>query len=579
MAHTTPQFNIKTGADSSLFFSRELTVNDVNATTPEKAVGRIKTTPVEQDSDVFVYPQLTRRTGHSIKGTTETIESNELRKGRTKSAPRKGNSSSEGSLDIELSPETYDDIFEAALRNKWSPWTSDEYSAIKFDFKGTLGEGQFISNGTEKDGGLQAKYLTGWKSSPTRKDAVVVFEDEAECNQYEIDELTCGTKDIKYSALAQYGGIEGEDLFQEFEHLAVNTMSLSVSPGQIVTGSFGFMGANNPDLLQTGQAYTLVENSTSEDFDKGLYFTTADGVTFTKATGSYDVGTDYYTAPSGIIESLADDESRSKEGRFFVSAAGDTVTGKTPAETKAWVEDLANKVGTSTDQFTAREGFLYINGHRVQYGSNLTFELNNGLKQIFAIFEKGAISTAPMSLDITGTLDAYLIKGHSEELYNMATGDKDVEITFCFQDKEDHPDYLYVIQIFKAKFTDTDISQGSEELTVSLPFQSFEERACRFFRIRRKVMDVALDTGSYDKVTVTMADKPADETGLTVTLTDNGKTLSASAGSYDPATGEIDYTFTALAASEAHELKVHLSYVDGGVTKVKTKVYHVAKRS
>lgn len=513
MAHVTPQFNIKTGSDSSLFFSREVTGGDVSAKAFEKAaLGRIKTDPVVQESDVFDYPQLTRRTGHSIKGSTESIESNELRKGRTKSAPRKGNSSSEGSLDIELSPETYDDIFEAALRNKWKPWTSDDGSAIKFDFKGTLTEDQFISNGTEKDGGLKAKYLVGWKGGDkAREDAIVIFEDEQERNEFEIDELTCGTEDIKYSALAQYGGIKDEDLYQEFEHLAVNTMSLSVSPGQIVTGSFGFMGANNPDLLQTGDGYVEVEVADEAAFKAGKFYI-EDGDGYKRAT-EYDSSATYYVAPTGIIDALADDDARSKEGRFYVGMDDDKVVGKTPAEAKAWVEELAQKVGTTTDQFTAREGFLYINGHRVQYGSNLTFELNNGLKQIFAIFEKGAISTAPMSLDITGTLDAYLIKGYSEELYNMATGDKDVEITFCFQDQEDNPNYLYVIQIFKAKFTDTDISQGAEELTISLPFQSFEERACRFFRIRKKVEaqetrgkvlfdDITLDK-TEGKITVT----------------------------------------------------------------------------
>lgn len=591
MAHVTPQFDIKTGADSQLFFSREITINDVGttingSTVPEEGVGRIKYTDVVQESDIFQYPQLTRRTGHSIKGTTETIESNELRKGRTKSAPRKGNSSSEGSLDIELSPETYDDIFEAALRNHWKPWTSDANSAIKFDYEGALGTDQFISNGSNKDSGLGTKYLVGWKKEQTeaeagRKDAIVIFEDETERNLYEIDELTCGTQDIKYSALAQYGGIEGHDLYQEFQHLAVNTMSLSVSPGQIVTGSFGFMGANNPDLLGTGQAYTKVLTNSEADFNAGKYYTRSgtgtdvDPYVYAKATGTYSASAEYYTAPSGLIEALADDSTRSKEGRFFSSATQDptteewTVTGKNPAEAKDWVDDLVNKVGTKTDQFTAREGFLYINGHRVQYGSNLTFELNNGLKQIFAIFEKGSISTIPLNLDITGTLDAYLIEGHTEDLYNMCTKDKDVEITFCFQDQEDHPEYLYVMQIFKAKFTDTDISQGAEELTVSLPFQSFEERACRFFRIRKKVMEATFDN-TEGELNVKLTEKPADETGLSVTaVKSDGTAISLTAGTYDATTGVMPYTFTALTASDT----VKVTMVYNG--KVKTQYFAV----
>ncbi|UKI53205.1 MAG: hypothetical protein L6V86_08960 [Treponema sp.] len=123
---------------------------------------------------------------------------------------------------------------------------------------------------------------------------------------------------------------------------------------------------------------------------------------------------------------------------------------------------------------------------RVQYGSNLSFSLNNGLERTFAIFEKDAIAMSPLSLDITGSLGAYLIKGYSEKLYNLATKDTDVEVLFCFQNKEENPDTMYVVQIFKTKFTDNEISSGSENLEVTFPFQSFEERAIRIFRIRRK---------------------------------------------------------------------------------------------
>ena len=527
MAHTTPQFNIKTGSDSQLFFSREVTADDVNAAGsdfPEEAVGRIKTGEVVQDCDIFNYPQLTRLTGHSISGSTESIESQELRKGRTKSAPRKGNSSSEGSLDIELSPQTYDDIFEAALRNKWKRWGSDANSAIKFDFAEAIKADQFISNGTQADSGLHARYLVGWmkekdESEAGRKDAIVIFKDEAERDTFDIDELTCGTEDIKYSALTQYGGITGEDLYQEFQHLAVNTMSLSVSPGQIVTGSFGFMGSNNPDLL----------------------------------------------GENGIVEALADNKEHSKEGRFYKKDNSGEVIGMTSNEVKAWVDELANKTGTSTDQFTAREGFLYINGHRVQYGSNLTFELNNGLKQIFAIFEKGAISTAPMSLDITGTLDAYLIKGYTEDLYNMCSGDKDVEITFCFQDQEDNPNDLYVMQIFKAKFTGNDISQGSEERTVSLPFQSFGERACRFFRIRkRRPFKITLADGAGD-VILSSAPKALDasEIAVTATATDkdgNVTNLAVAVGDVKEDTTGVAYTVTLPVESGDYTISVKAVY-------------------
>lgn len=567
MAHVTPQFNIKTGSDSQLFFSREITGNVANT-------GKIVESAVET-SDVYAYPQLTRRTGHSIAGTTESIESSELRKGRTKSAPRKGNSSSEGSLDIELSPETYDDIFEAALRNKWKPWTSDANSAIKFDFTEAILPDQFISNGTEADGGLHAKYLVGVKGDGN--DAIVEFESAAEKAKYEIDELTCGTEDIKYSALAQYGGITGEDLYQEFQHLAVNTMSLSVSPGQIVTGSFGFMGSNNPDLLQEGDTYSKCKPQPSQaEVEAGGFYVRAGeypNFSYTEET-TYNADHTYYKAVSdGIIKALVGDkeDGTSDNARFAVT--------KSSTQVKSWIQDLANKVGTTTDQFTAREGFLYINGHRVQYGSNLTFELNNGLKQIFAIFEKGSISTTPISLDITGTLDAYLIAGHSEDLYNMCSGDKDVEITFCFQDQEDNPEYLYVMQIFKAKFTNNNISQGTEELTVSLPFQSFEERACRFFRIRKiekgKESRSKINTITFDntegKGTVVLYNTglAANAADFTVTAVDAGTNIPCTVTSY--ANGVAEFEFTKITSSGDHTVMITAS-INGAKT---TKTYTV----
>lgn len=524
--HETPQFNIKSGSDSQLFFSREYTVSDKISQDPKykKIVGLVKNGYVKNVDDdtayeTYNYPQLTRRTGHSIKGTTETIESQELRKGRTKSAPRKGNSSSDGSLDIELSPETYDDIFEATFRNSWREWTSDLNSEILLDYDKTAfgdaaaGEhlNKFISNGTAADSGLGTpKYLVGLKAV----NPIVEFETKEEMDKYEIHELTCGERDIKYSALAQYGGVEGQDLYQEFQHLAVNTMSLSVSPGQIVTGSFGFMGANNPDLLGVKDfdkwevipdqnTFTEYKNAGRPIYEKT---TTGEGVdkkdSYELFTGTTWTGTKILlVAPEGdIVNALAQTEK--KAGRIFEKIDSDNIVCKDPLAVKNVIDGLADKVTTTTDQFTAREGFLYINGHRVQYGSNLTVEMNQNLKQLFAIFEKGSIATTPGILDITGTLDAYLINGYTEELHNMYSQDKDVEIIFCFQDSETNPEYLYVVQIPRAKFNSADFSTGSEEITESLPFTSVGERACRIFRIRRRLVEMYFENGKSEPLRI-----------------------------------------------------------------------------
>lgn len=540
MASKTPQFTIKVGADSVDYFSREVTASDIaDGLYDEEKIGLIQGDKVESGDDVFQFPQAVRRTGDSFKGSTESIESNELRKGRTKSAPRKGNSSAEGSLDYEFSPETYDDILEAALRGKWTKWVSDTNSATNLKETGkektVFADGTFLSKITdEAEGKIVDAQRRLWATSAelaTIKTAIKTDHPEWKDSEYfndarypvivsdadlEVAELTCGTNDVKYAVTKHFGGVEGDDLYQVFRHMAVSTMSLSVTPGQIVTGSFGFMGANNPDLIQRG-------------------ITKAGVIESAEHTDGYIDG----DTPKGLVKELA--AWQDHDSAFAES--------KTPEQVKEWIDNLPEK-GTSTDQYTAREGFLYVNGVRVRYGSNLEFSLDNGLNKTFAIFEKDSIATSPLTLDITGTLGVYLIKGYSEKLYNLATQDKDVELLFCFQDKEEDPESLYVVQVFKSKFTDSDLNSGSDTLEVSFPYSSFEERAVRIFRLRTKKANITLNDGG-DTVTVTVADTDVKlaisdvnisvtvdgtETEITTTVMDNVVTATLTT---PPKTGNV----------------------------------------
>lgn len=578
-------YNIKTGADTSCYFSREVTQSDSDYS--EENLGLIKDS-VEQDTDYYEYPVLVRRTGDSLKGTTDNIESNELRKGRTKSAPRKGNSSSEGSLDFEFSPETYDDILESALRDKFKPWTSDTDSPTNLDKKqfaaGKFATKKMVGSEVQDD---ERTLLGAIGDSSTN---AVIQVPASELNDFEIAELDCGTQDIRFDVVKQFGGVEGEDLYQDFEHQCVNSIDMSITPGQIVTGSFSFMGSNNPDLLPkeevvkfngdgstkeftvtdkptelnyvkigdnevpvtpSGSTHTVTENFTGDGTKTEFTLTSAskpesvtvtvDGTATTEFTYNSTEGkVTFNSEPANdaaiVISGQVDDDCTydATTGKVkFASApatgtenivvsyngvvkvlAGRFKSSKTGMKVSEWIDDLPKK-GTSTDQYTAQQGFLYINGERVRYGSNLSFSLNNGLSKTFAIFEKDAIAMSPLSLDITGSLGVYLIKGYSEKLYNMCTGDKDVEVLFCFQDKEEKPENLYVVQIFKTKFTSADMSSGAENLEVTLPIQSFEERAMRIFRLRKrkpiKVVAGAFVTNKLP-VTVTLSTAPVELT-------------------------------------------------------------------
>ena len=562
----TPQYTIKTGADSSDYFSREVTISDKSKgynvdDSSLSQLGLVK--DVDSNiSDDYSYPVLVRRTGDSLKGSTESIESQELRKGRTKSAPRKGNSSSEGSLDFELSPETYDDILEAALRGEWKEWVSDskvrglddngewQMSGSNLD-KLTYADGMFESrikqNGDMLEEDKETKHETKLLSNTTSADFSVIKVSDVK--KFEVHELTCGTQDIRYSVLKHYGGVKDDDLFQSFEHLAVNTMSLSVTPGQIITGSFGFMGSNNPEIVQWGNQFSpakeFIDGETyykcDESKPKYEQFTEADP----QPTAETFVKDKYFLKyPCGVVKQLS---------KRLLSGKGASASTKEDVDVMHWLDDLPQK-GTSTDQYTAREGFLYINGERVRYGSNLTFELNNGLEKTFAIFEKDAISMSPLTLDITGNLGAYLIKGYSEKLYQLAVQDKNIELVFCFQDKEENPEALYLFQIFKAKFTDTDVSTGAEQLEVSFPYQSFEEKAVRILRTRmRKARSIEFDTENKNKITVDFTTKPVETPTVkdtTCKVTVDGVEVAATLNTDDFETsGKVSFTFAAIDAS------------------------------
>lgn len=414
------QHNLKTGADSDIIYTREVT------DTKSANFGKLKTR-----DGLYKFPLLSRSTGNSISGTTETIESNELRKGRTKSAPRRGNSSTEGTHDLELSPTTFDDLLEAALRNNWKRWTSDTNSAINLDHT-AFNDGFFLTRCVNEaedeynhDKNFGARRLLDIGTPETAGGMLKV---PAGCV---VHELTCGSKDIKYSLLKKFGGVDGEDLYQEFKHIAVNTLSLSVQIGAIVTGSFGMMGTNNPKLMTEDVARANFGGEDTDRFEDG------------ETTGN------------------------------------------------SFIENLPVK-STDTDQFTSREGDLWINGKNITFATNLTLELNNGLEKKYAIFVKDAISTQPLSLDITGDLTTYLVAGYSDELYNSGIDDETNEIIFQFQNKEKDPDFIYLFQIFQTKIGDQNLSaSGADTFDQSEPWNSFGERALRIFRVALpKVRDI-----------------------------------------------------------------------------------------
>lgn len=520
MAIRNPTFNLKTGADSDLIVAREITQ------TTDPAVGKIK-----RKDGLFTFPYLTRRTGDTLTGTTENIESNELKHGRTKSAPRKGTSSSSGDINFEFSAETFDDMMEAAFRGNWERWRSDTDS-LSNKTGDTYQAGFFAT--TLSNGQRSSKKLIGTEST-----ALIQMQNASDFVVHELNSLT---NDVKYSLLRKYGGQTGEDLWQEFTHMAVNTMQLSVEINSIITGSFGFMGTNNPKIRNSDEVIFDFEDrmeSVYDSRDKGEFnaataYATNDVVSHEYkwyrakaaiAAGAWDVTkwTEFPSREEALAVVYINKGEFSDTSTYDVNDAvlyNDKWYGCIAAigtagawSSSDWKEFDAEEYfesipdhATNTMQFTAREGFLFINGKRIEFAQSLSFSLDNGLQQKFAIFVPNAISTTPLALDITGDLSTYLVGGDSDakKLFNDAIDNETVELLFCLQDKLEDPTALYVFQIFNAKHTENTINgNGEDTFDESLPWASFGEQACRVFKIllprftEAQEVDTTGGTGGY----------------------------------------------------------------------------------
>lgn len=418
--------NIKVGSDTDLFISR------VNTDKSSTNFSKIKTHEAG-----FDYPYLTRTTGNSLKPTTEYIQSNELRHGGAESAPRPGNTSVEGSIDVEVSPDTFDDNFSALFNSEWKRWKSDSDSDSNLDHI-PCDPGKFLTrackpatapatgydeNSYNSDEEFKPRYLL---KNAAQADGLLVVPEGAVVN-----EITFGKKSIEYLIAKKYGGVEGEDMYHIFKRLAVSTLDLNAEIGSIVTGSFGFMGDSSSDILDETETKAYLGGATSDKFE--------DGVT----------------------------------------------TGNT------YVENLPEKA-TDTDQFTTREGDLWINGKNITFGQSLSMNVDKNLEKKYALFVKNPVAKSSLKKAITANLSTYLVPD-AKTLYNLANNNETFEVLFAFEDKgymndmardEDKPENIYLFQIFNAKAEDRDLSASGEgDYNMSIPLRSFGEKLCRVFKI------------------------------------------------------------------------------------------------
>lgn len=475
IAALEPTFNLPTGSASDFYLSRE--VNDGGSENNGKIIKK---------KGLWKYPFMTRRTNDSLVGTNEVIQSNEMRHGKTAGKDKIGTASSSGSHEFEFSPETFDDQLEGTFESEWVRWTHDgAKNLVTKDFltkkgfvhvTGENGTYNQIADGkevtavplfyTEDEKGTADDPYGLIKISAKNMGARTRAEATNPLGKFVIHELHIGEQPVKYSFISRIP-INGDTVrYQNFKHVQVGQMSLNVTVNSIVTGSFNLTGANNPayftQVAETGKTRMATDMEKNKDVALGN----------TK---------DFYS------DNFADGAEK------FLNAVKNT--------TKS----------TDTDLFTALEGFLFVNGHQLQFASDLSMDMNKNIQPVYAIFVKNAIANIEPKLDVTGSVTVYFTDGEvdstgkkfgADDLKNLASENKDVEILYAFQDKED-PECLYLFQIFKSTFESPQENKSADSaITLALNYKSYGEMAVRCLRMAiPKISRIEFDTAdAFSKI-------------------------------------------------------------------------------
>lgn len=531
-----PTFDLPTGSSSDFYLSRE-------------AMSGSDKGKIIKKKGLWTYPYLTRRTGDSLVGTNEEITSSELRHGRTRAKSKLGNASSSGSHDFEFSPETFDDELEGAFRSEWVRWTKDgEKTGIVTDHKTSTGwlyvngengtynqvataDGKRVSQiplfsvkdgnaGTVGDEHGLLQVDAKWFGTDGKRTTTNPF------GKFIVHELHVGETPVKYSFTSRIPVNNDIVRYQNYKHVEVSEMNLNVTVNAIVTGSFNLTGSNNSNYYtetqETGKTRMAVKMADEKDL--------------AIATDGASYSTDYRDAAEKFIATLKN-------------------------TTKS----------TETDQLMATETFLTVNGHRIQFASDLTVDINNNLSSIHAIGVVNAIANISPRLDVTGNVTVYFTDGEedangkkfgADDLKNLASNNEDVELIFTIQDKHDDPSVIYVFQIFKSTLsTPTENKNGEDSITCDMNYTSFGEKAIRILRcaipkIRQVKIDGASALGNTSGTITLVPNVPLNATKDSSVLDDINVELSLSDENGD----NISTTITAGDRTINSDGSISLSY-------------------
>jgi hypothetical protein len=206
------------------------------------------TTPTDPDF------QILRLVSSDLTYNKETTQSNELDSSRMLTDVPEVAANIQGSINIEWSPVTYDDLIEAVLGGTKSTAIASGAGSAAISFS--------TPTATVTDTGAFANVevgqwllFTGWSNSGnngwkrvvtnadndtiTITDTGMVTEAAGGSGQIRGSTIKNGTTERSFSLEEAYTDL---DLLRLFQGQRASMMSMSFSPGAILTGSFGFMG-------------------------------------------------------------------------------------------------------------------------------------------------------------------------------------------------------------------------------------------------------------------------------------------------------------------------------------------------
>jgi hypothetical protein len=396
-------------------------------------------------TDRTVWPtsgalQTLRMTSADLAYSKQTTESNELESsGMTIDAPKTG-ASSAGSLNIEFSPDSYNDWIQAALRGTWGNTvnvtgahgivaSTRTITAASSAFASAV-EGQWVFLS-----GFANATNNGWfEIESITSDTVAVLVDPGSLL---VDETGPGTAKILSKRLingtvtrdfAIEEALLDVESFLQFLGQRVNTMNLSLSAGQVVTGSFGLMGSDvnheQGDIAFTG---TVSVTAATRTISATGAFTNAEVGQRVTITGMVNDGNNI----TGVIATNADADTITLTSATTTLVDEASTTGvQIYVSAPTWSSGNSYTAATSTDVFnaTSNVGQIVVNNAvSTACFRSMSLALTNNIR------ETPCMASEFPSLDygqqgITGTLEK--IFTDLSDLWTLMKNHTDVELQF-----------------------------------------------------------------------------------------------------------------------------------------------------